>query len=601
MPDQWLDDAFSHGLQFTSGVECAIPTTWPQCVSDEDLGSGREKTTDSFGGDVGFKQFLAVYALGLRLFAAISPPSHPDRAALYSALAMAISIGPYLYTRFYIPDILIALWMTLSVHLFLIALDRIAENRSALKPMLGFAAVLALSVLTKGLIGIVFPLAFVVLYLLFTRRLRDLLKLHPLASTLAFAAIAAPWHILAALRNPAIAMPSGMGLPAKAGWAWFYLYNEHIARFLGQRIPHDYGNVPRLIFWLYLLIWLLPWTAFLPAALLDAIRELRAPNSALRFDSDIAAGYDTTLALTNRRREASLALLLWAAIILGFFTLSARQEYYHLPALPALALLVGGLLAAADRGPTESSTRLLHIDARAQALRASAWFLVPFGTLLFLICGYFALTAPTPAANTTLSGVLSSNPADYNLSLGHIFDLTATAMGFFRGPLITVALSMLLLGPGTHLLRRRGRTFAANLLLAASMTGVLLAAHTGLSRFYPILGSKDLALDINTLYRPGDIIAIDGELTAGSTLLFYTGQPVLLVNGHMNGPWFGSFWPDSPKIFLDDARLQHLWQGPHRVFLLTYHPDQRIPTLTPYGPTLPIAQSGGKTILTNHP
>jgi hypothetical protein len=133
------------------------------------------------------------------------------------------------------------------------------------------------------------------------------------------------------------------------------------------------------------------------------------------------------------------------------------------------------------------------------------------------------------------------------------------------------------------------------------MTGVLLAAHEGLTRFYPILGSKDLAFDINALYRPGDLIAIDGELTAGSTLLFYTGQPVLLVNGHVNGPWFGSFWPDSPHIFLDDAQLQRLWQGPHRIFLLTYHPTQRIPTLTPFHPTFNIASSGGKTILTNRP
>src|ERR1700760_1558072 len=67
---------------------------------------------------------FAVYALGIRLLASISSPRYPDRGGLYAALAMATSIGPYLYTRFYIPDILIALWMTLSIHLFLIALDR---------------------------------------------------------------------------------------------------------------------------------------------------------------------------------------------------------------------------------------------------------------------------------------------------------------------------------------------------------------------------------------------------------------------------------------------------------------------------------------------
>ncbi len=539
---------------------------------------------------------FAVYALGVRLFAAISPAHAPDRAGLYAALAMALSIGPYLYTRFYIPDILIALWMTLAVHLFLIALDRARARRSALVPMLGFAAVLALSVLTKGLIGLVFPIAFAILYLALTRELPLLRKLSILPSTLAFMVMALPWHILAALRNPAIAMPSGLGLPSRAGWAWFYLYNEHIARFLGRRIPHDYGQVPIPLFWLLLVLWLFPWAAFLPSAVLAAIRQLRS-----------------RLLTRSRIHEASLALLLWAGIILGFFTLSSRQEYYHLPALPALALLVGALLAAADSTSRALTSAIPFTDnARKHILRGSLYGLVPFGSLLFLVCGYFALTAPTPRPGVTLNDLLNSNPALYNLSLGHIFDLTGTAMGFFRIPLVMVAISGLLLGPGSHLLRRgakagkqEARAFAANLLVAAAMTAVLLAAHEAYVRFNPILGSKDIALAINAQKRPGDLILIDGELTSGSSLLFYTHEPAFLVNGRVNGPWFGSFWPGGfapdglPSLFLTDADLARLWSGPHRIFLLTYNSTQRQRDLSPSGPVLTLADSGGKTLLTN--
>jgi 4-amino-4-deoxy-L-arabinose transferase-like glycosyltransferase len=239
---------------------------------------------------------LAVYALGIRLFSAISPIKNPDRAAFYAALALATSIGPYLYTRFYIPDILLALWMTLAVHLFLIAMDRLnsAERQSpgalsfahlakggnvkssALLPCLAFAAVMALNVLTKGLIGLVFPIAFVFLYLALTKQLPLLRKFHLLASTAVFLVIAAPWHILAAIRNPAIALPSGLGLPAQGGWAWFYLYNEHIARFLSKRIPHDYGLTPVWLFWLYLALWIFPWAIFLPTAAAEQIRTLRS-------------------------------------------------------------------------------------------------------------------------------------------------------------------------------------------------------------------------------------------------------------------------------------------------------------------------------------
>jgi 4-amino-4-deoxy-L-arabinose transferase-like glycosyltransferase len=527
--------------------------------------------------------FLAAYALGIRLFAGVSPRSNPDRAGLYAALALATSIGPYLYTRFYIPDILIALWLTLAVHLTLLATERLRNQQPALLPCLSFAAVLALNLLTKGLIGLVFPLAFVLLYLALTRQIRLLPKLHILPSTALFLAIAAPWHILAARRNPAIDLPPGLGLPARAGWAWFYLYNEHIARFLSKRIPHDYGLTPIWLFWLYLLIWAMPYAAFLPGALSSQIRLLKT----------------SPLATHTRAHEAAISLILWAALVLGFFTVSNRQEYYSLPALPALALLAAALLARADRRFTPSAPeRDEDTRARRSALLWTTRFLLPLTALIALICIFFAATAPTPRPNVDLSALLAINPEMYNLSLGHLFDLTGKAMGVFRGPLIEVALGMIAIGPISFFLRRRGNSYAATLTIATGMTVTLLAAHQALVRFNPILGSKNLALAINRVRTPQDLILIDGELTSGSTLLFYTGQQVHLVNGRVNGPWFGSFWPDAPAIFETDATLHALWSGHRRLFLLTDSP-KRIADLSPYAPVHILATSGGKTILTN--
>ncbi len=543
---------------------------------------------------------LATYALGLRLLAAVSPARNPDRAALYAAVALGTSLGPYLYTRFFIPDIALTLWTTLGVHFFLIAVGWAASRgrRSALLPMLAFAAVLAANVLTKGLVGFVLVLGFALLYLVLTRQLRLLPRLFPLLSTAVFLGIAAPWHLLAAMRNPAVPLPARLGLPAHAGWAWFYLYNEHIARFLSRRVPHDYGQVPVPLFWLLALLWLFPWITFLPAGLRQSLRGIRPC-----FLSRVPLSAPCT--------ETSLTPLLWATLVLGFFTLSARQEYYSLPALPALAFMIGAALARADRAAlldgADARDANSRTDTAAQQsiLRWSLYLLVPFATLAALVGFAFAVFAPTPPRGASLASLLAQHPDAYNLSLGHLFDLTGPAMGLFRGPLCALGLGMLTLGPAAYVFRRRARTAPANATVAVGATILLLCMHQGLTRFYPILGSKELAASIvrtqQNTPRTGDVILIDGELTAGSSLLFYTQEPVRLVNGRVNGPWFGSFWPDAPPVFETDGSLRQLWSSPRRVFLLTYHAVQRRADLAHFGRVSALASEGGKTVLTNQP
>src|SRR6266851_1724028 len=312
----------------------------------------------------------------------------------------------------------------------------------------------------------------------------------------------------------------------------------------------------------------MPWAIFLPTAIANQIRTLR--NRALA---------------TAREHEASLSLLLWALLVLGFFTLSNRQEYYSLPALPALALMIGAVLTRA-----ECTSSGIHNPATNRSiLNWHLYALVPITTLVAIV------------SLLTMAGSTEA----YNLSLSHISDLTGAAMGLFRGPLAATTLGMLGIGPISFLLRRRGRTYAANLTLAAATTVTLLAAHEGLVRFYPILGSKGLALAINqaqrTAPRHDDLIIIDGELTAGSSLIFYTGQQVHLINGRINGLWYGSFWPDAPPIFETEDSLHQLWASPRRIFLFTYNTTTRVQALNPYGPVHTLATAGGKTILTNHP
>ncbi len=503
--------------------------------------------------------FLAVYGLGARLF--------NKTAGGYAALITATCLGPYLFTRFLIPDVLLALWMTLGAHLYFEALDLLDEplvDRRRLRWVCwGFAAMLAANVLTKGLIGVVFPVGLVLVHLAVGGRLRSLRKLSPYSSTLVFLLLAAPWHILAALRNPAVA-----GSPGARGWFWFYIVNEHVLRFFGKRIPHDYGQLPVPWFLLLGLFWLAPWICFLPGALAGVTARWRG---------------------AGRQRDALLLPLLWAGIVFGFFSMSSRQEYYSLPALPALALLLGFALSRAEEGDA---------DAQRWALAASRWALLPVTVVLAAVSGYFAVTAPTPAKGADLVSVLVAHPEMYTLSMGHIGDFTGRAMGFFRGPLAALCAAMLVAGPVSHGLRARGKQTTANLALAAASVAVLLCVHAGLSRFYPIIGSEPLARAINGSLQTGDRVLLDGEYTLGSGLNFYTGRQVSVVDGRVNGLWYGSHWPDAPDIFVSNEGLHGLWSGSGRLFLLTPNAT-RAADLGRYGPVYALAAAGGKTVLTN--
>jgi hypothetical protein len=132
------------------------------------------------------------------------------------------------------------------------------------------------------------------------------------------------------------------------------------------------------------------------------------------------------------------------------------------------------------------------------------------------------------------------------------------------------------------------------------MTVFLIAAHIALVRFDPFLGSRIMARQIAPELRPDDRVMIYGDQSFGSSLLFYLRRPIELVNGNTTSMWWGSTYPDAPKIFLDDQELLRVWNSPERVFLFVPQYERaRVEALLP-GP-LPIAsEASGKVIFVNH-
>ena len=414
--------------------------------------------------------------------------------------------------------------------------------------------------LTKGLIGLVFPAGAIGLYLLLTGNLRHFFKLRLVSSALVFFAIAAPWHILAALRNPAQGQVRG--------FLWFYFVNEHILRFLNKRVPRDYDTVPLVLFWALLVLWLIPWTVFLPQSLQEVPRRWREFRAQM-----------------SRRQRAYLLFFLWNVVIVGFFSLSTRQEYYTIPAIPGMALLVGGWLQRERASAADSRER------RAGGFRRRCcWRPASSSRWLALPC---SCSRRRQVAGTDLSDLLRKHPQDYALSFGHFLDLTPQAMGAFRVPLFGFSLAFLLGTVVNWILRRRGRAGAGNAALAAMMVILLACVRIAFGIFSPILSSKDLAMAIREQYRPGDRIVVIGLYENASSLNFYTGIPLHSLRAPGGNMWYGTQFPGAPRVFETQASFVEMWKGPQRVFLWAEEDEPpALQGLTRYV----VARGGGKII-----
>jgi len=479
------------------------------------------------------------------------------RAGFYAGVCMSTCIGLFLFTRILLPDALLTFNIALALWALLRALDEEEPHPRAWAAVM--AANLAIGLLLKSLIGVVFPIGAAVLYLLITRQLfaaRTWKRLRPFSGLLIILAIAAPWHILATIRNPpyfSFTMKSNPG--EYHGFWWFFFFNEQLLRFLNLRYPRDYDTVPRTYFWLFNLIWLFPWSVYLPAAFKLSYRPV------------------------DRAGRTRLMALCWIGFVMVFFTFSTTQEYYSMPIYPAMALLIGSAIALEDR-TVRIGTRTVTVFCAIAAIAAISILLA-------------VRHVPTPG---DISQELSSNPAAYKLSLGHMEDLTLNSFAYLRLPLAVAAAAFVIGGISTLRAARR----SAYLGIAVMMVVFFHAARLAMVTFDPYLSSRPL-IKVLEQSPPGELI-IDHHYYWFSSVFFYTDRSALLLNGRFNNLVYGSYAPTSANPFIDGNQFKDLWQKPNRyyIFAKTTQIDE-LEFLVGKDLLITVGASGGKVLLTNHP
>jgi len=226
------------------------------------------------------------------------------RAGTISALVLASSPLWIIGGHFNSLDMGIAFFMSATLCTLILALHAPEESREEKSWMLTCWAMMALSVLSKGLIGIVLPGFVLIVYSITGRDWYSWKRMHWLWGIFLFFLITMPWFVLIAEQHPSFLN--------------FFFIHEHFERFTTNEHQR---SAPWFFFIPLLLVGVIPWILHLPRAIL--------------------IGFNSRQDLSNSFKPLWLCLT-WVVCITIFFSLSnSKLPGYIFPVIPALAILIG--------------------------------------------------------------------------------------------------------------------------------------------------------------------------------------------------------------------------------------------------------------------
>ncbi|MCH6546402.1 MAG: glycosyltransferase family 39 protein [Deltaproteobacteria bacterium] len=562
---------------------------------------------------------LLIWRIGANLYG--------QSAGLIAGIVFATSVGAFVYTRVTMPDFLLIFALTLTMFGFIryqcLAVesqwpgDAVNHHSSMTFYSLLFWLGMALGVLSKGLIGIIFPIVILGFYLLlgatssqlakFTREPRRI-GISPLvfryslftrpAGLLLFLGVTVPWHVVAAWKNP--------------GFFNYYILDNQLLRFFNSRgYVEDDVPMGTFAFLAVTFLWFFPWSLFLPAAIREVIPKWSTPNSSAGGGQSVIHDSKKLTAKKESANEASRLLIgAWALGVLLFFTLSrSKLEYYGLPAFPALSIMVGATWARAlqgighktaeasrhgadwDHGPSPERSVTPVCLRRCLGGGAVACGLVG---LSLLIAGNLIEPQTVIAGFGQLNGY-------YRTLVDQGVDLPVNSIRPFFRFLGGVGMALVVGLPLSYFLFSRNRLISFVVLVVVS-GAIAWQVH----RLNFVLESHQSTLPISQglLARigPGDRIVHEGSLDYSAGLPFYTGHQVSILNGTRGALDFGSRYHEVQHLFLKNTDFHRLWKGSQRIFLVTgLMSKESVIEGLPHDKVILVDKYGTRRLYTNKP
>jgi 4-amino-4-deoxy-L-arabinose transferase-like glycosyltransferase len=415
---------------------------------------------------------LLVWLLACQMFG--------ERIGLTAGIVFASSPLVIAFSRLVIFDMTLTLLVSVALAAFWFARTA-SRGRRAFEYLLFLAA--GIATLTKGPVGFLLPLITILVYAAVQGKMGELRRL-PWASGVAlFLAICLPWFVAVSLRHP--------DFPRYAFW------NESLLRFA---TGHSRRGGSVFYYLPVFLVGFLPWSFLLIFAGLHRWRGWKR--------------------LREASRPPEAFLLAWAATMFVFFSVSrSKLPAYFLPALPALAILMG---------------KVWCDDVGEEPHRPPPdWLTAGFALLIML----GLLTAALPWLRVTALQKLAAKKV-------HPAVLGLLGPSVFYSGLIVAALGVL----GRHLAARfRGRLYAAGTLaLFASAVPLLVVRCWKPLETYALTSSaRRLAEAI--LRGPERDLPVYGYYYFRTSLPFYLRRPIGLVTSdgdELTSNYIVGRWPE---------------------------------------------------------
>ncbi|MET0254073.1 MAG: phospholipid carrier-dependent glycosyltransferase [Terrimicrobiaceae bacterium] len=422
-----------------------------------------------------------------------------------AGIILLTSLGTFTLGRIVMPEPMFSAFIAAALYCALRGADHAPHSSGW---FFGFWLFAAMASFTKGWHGLLYPLAIVGMAAILCRQARTRLRgLVSWQGALLFTIINLPWYLYVEFRFP--------------GYLHNLLVAEQLGHVAGALTPAtSYTDVPRWQFLLLQLAWLFPWSlAFIAATPLIAIHFRRQRYVEPSFPA--------------------LIVIVWMAVIAGSVLLTGqRQDYYAMSMWPAFALAVAWTL---ERSRVQPAIVLLAILLGA-GLAGLAWsHAIP----------YFTHASSTTAAlaerATAWTTIINFDRA--------VWTSLRTTAWFALGTALLFALIGLSSRPSKLKLAA----------IAASAICLDLGAVSGTSSVSPYFSLATVAGDI---HRDAPIV-YDGGIDTGSSLLFYSDSPVILLDQNPDKDFIVRKFGIGRDRFLTISEFVAFWNSAAPTVLIT--------------------------------